>query len=509
MANKKKIKGVEPVNIATEKAILGCILKNKDVADNAIPKLTADMFYDNNHKSIFTACQKLYEEGKDIDVVTAQTQMINDRTDFPDVFNYLVELTTKAPIDITKWESYVDILMYNAKLQQIINAGSALIEIGRSAKSIDEASERVSDVFIEISDVESSDEGIQQIDKLVLKYIDNYHKALNDKNAFKGLSTGFNIFDEYTNGLLKSAVHILAARPGVGKTAFALNIVANIIQREAQKNIPLKDKSVIAFFCLEMSNDDLIHRLMSTLSNIPLRKIRKAEVSNDELFKFAEVSQLLQNNNLYLDTTASISPGEILARCQKIKIDNGGRLDLVVIDYLQLLSLNESGAGSGNMTQDVTRISRGIKMLAMKLNVPVIALSQMSRSIDSLARKDKTPKLSDLRESGAIEQDADVVFFLSYGRKADSEKGLPATINLNIEKNRHGERNAIVYNWYGSTVTFKEAPVEQQRVYDTESGEVKGKGKYRKKEESDSEDENKIDNEVKNENKENDDSLGY
>ncbi|MGI6593782.1 MAG: replicative DNA helicase [Christensenellales bacterium] len=501
MAPRKK--PIEPVDITTEKALLGCILKNADVSEKAIPKLTADMFADNKHQSIFAACKKVHESGVPIDAFVINTQLMNDRTEFPGAIDYLINLM-KNIIDVTNWESYVNTLVKNAKLQQIIDAGNALIQVGHTSETVDEASSRVSDIFIGVSGTETKDEGIRPISSLIMKYGAKYEKARKDKDLFKGLYTGFDNFDEVTNGLLKSAVYVLAARPGVGKTAFALNIVANIIERERkdEKKQKPEEKSVMAFFCLEMSSEDLIHRLVSICSQLPLEQIKRATVPDSDLQKFLYASEVLENSKLYLDTTAAISPGEILARCQKIKKENKEKLDLVVIDYLQLLSLSESGKSSGSITQDVTRISRAIKMLAMKLEVPVIALSQMSRKIDDPNREDKTPKLSDLRESGAIEQDADVVFFLSPGRKPKFKDGKPepGTIKLNIEKNRHGERTGIVYYWYNQTVTFKEAPEAEQRFFDTMSGEVKGKGKgkFIKKEDS-----------VESEEIENPDGLGY
>lgn len=488
-ANKGKgmQKSRAPVDIPTEKALLGCIIKSETIALNAISQLTSEMFSQQPHKYIFEACKKLQQSGSAIDPFIVQNQMAEDGRDFAGSMDYILKIAGEI-FDTTNWESYIEILSKNLKFQQIIDAGSALINIGNTSTDLVEASKRVSDIFVEVSSVKTDEEGTLHVKESIVPYMHKIGKAIDNPNIFGGLFTGFKIFDDITNGLQRNSVYVLAARPGVGKTSYALNIVNNIIKRE--ESLDKDDRSIIAFFCLEMSREDLIHRLMSMYTQVDFERIRKAKLNGSELDKLVVASIDFENTNLHLDTTASISPGEILARCQTLK-QEFGKLDLVVIDYLQLLSLNEKGTSSGSLTQDVTRISRGIKMLAMKLEVPVIALSQMSRKIDDKDREDKTPKLSDLRESGAIEQDADLVFFLTTEHKPQEHK--PGTVILNIAKNRHGEQKAIRYNWFGSKVSFVQS--DNQSIYDTDAQKLVGVGKTKKsRQKEESEDNNQKEN---------------
>ena len=277
------------------------------------------------------------------------------------------------------------------------------------------------------------------IDKVLTDVYSLIEEVYSSGSDITGLNTGFTDLNKKLGGLQKSDLILIAARPGMGKTAFALNLVANTA---------IKSKASVAVFSLEMSKEQLAQRLISAQSNVPLSNITKGRIADDEWKKVMDAMKILSSSKIYIDDTPGIKVSEIRSKCRKLKLEKG--LDMVMIDYLQLM---EADGKNESRQQEVSKISRSLKILAKEMNCPVVALSQLSRNTES--GKDHMPKLSDLRDSGAIEQDADIVMFIyrdEYYNQMDTEKKNIADIR--IAKNRHGETCDIELVWIGEIQKF-------------------------------------------------------
>ncbi len=285
-------------------------------------------------------------------------------------------------------------------------------------------------------------QGIHPISEVIIETYDMLHRMATEKENIMGVATGFRDLDNVIVGLNKSDLCLLAARPGMGKTSFALNIA---------QNVALKTKKAVAVFSLEMSKEQLVSRMLSSEALVDSYKLRTGELGEEDWTNLARASSLLSNSRIYIDDSAGINTLEIKAKCRRIK-----DLGLVVIDYLQLM---QSARKTDNRTAEVSEISRALKVMAKELNVPIICLSQLSRGPES--RTDKRPMLSDLRESGAIEQDADMVMFLyrdDYYNKESEAKNIAECI---ISKNRHGSTSTVNLQWLGQFTRFS----TQDKVY--------------------------------------------
>lgn len=431
-----------PNNIEAEQAVLGAVISDYDVAIDYVSNLAAEDFYLPAHQTVFASVQRLMRQSKPVDIVTISTDLSHEnKLDEIGGVTMLTELIQSLP-STANVQYYVSILKRTSLLRKIIRRSSEIIQTAYAEEDADKVLAVAESLIYSISEKEDAS-GLLHISQSAVEVVNRLAEVYNTKEIRSGLKVGMHTLDNLTNGFMGGQMIVLAARPGCGKTSFSMNIVANLIRAQKEK--------VVAVFNLEMSAEELVQRLIANLSGIDSRTLQRGEESPDDLNKMWQAAALLNDSNVYIDDTAEITAEQIMSKCRRLKAQRGG-LDLVLIDYLQLLSPSDRGASK---YQQVTDMSRAVKIMAKELKVPVILLSQMSRSIDQ--RDDKTPKLSDLRESGAIEQDADIVMFLTQGDfevfSADSEP-----IYLMVAKHRAGSTADLAFKWCKPTGTF--TPVE-------------------------------------------------
>ena len=430
---------VPPHDIEAEQAVIGSMLTDKDAVILAIEKLKPDAFYREDNKLIYSAILNLYNRAEPIDVITLKAELqTNGDLEKVGGLEYLVELPEKVPTTANV-EKYIKIVDEKYVLRNLIKTANEIIELGY--EQTDEVEDIMDSAEKKIFNIM---QGRNQRDYAPIKdvLIDSFamlEKLYNKKGAVTGIPTGFIDLDRRTTGLHGSELIILAARPAMGKTAFALNIATNVALKA---NVP------VAVFSLEMSKEQLVNRILSSESMVDSNKIRTGKLDDSDWAKIAETLGPLSEANMYIDDTAGISVMEIRAKCRKLKLEKG--LGLVVIDYLQLVQ--GSGKRNSSREQEISEISRSLKILAKELDVPVIALSQLSRSAEK--RDDKRPMLSDLRESGAIEQDADIVMFLyrdGYYDEASEDGNIAEVI---LAKHRGGSTGTEKLLWMGNYTKF-------------------------------------------------------
>lgn len=401
--------------------------------------LDIEDFYIDAHKVIYESMLELNNERKPIDMVTVSNRLKEKGyLDQVGGVTYLTSITNMIPTT-SNVKVYAEIVKKNSTLRKLIKASNDIISMGYEAshslddilnvaekKIFDISQDRMSEDFKPISEVLTS----------VTAMIEDVYSKGSD---LTGLDTGFIDLNKKLGGFHKSDLILIAARPGMGKTAFALNLVANAA---------IRSKASVAVFSLEMSKEQLVQRLLSSQSNVALDSISKGKIADDEWKKLTDAMTILSSSGIFIDDTPGIKVSEIRSKCRKLKMEKG--LDMIMIDYLQLM---EADGRADNRQQEVSKISRSLKILAKEMNCPVVALSQLSRNTES--GKDHTPKLSDLRDSGAIEQDADIVMFIyrdEYYTKMETKKKDLAEII--IAKNRHGEISNIELVWIGKIQKF-------------------------------------------------------
>ena len=424
-----------PVSMEAERSILGAILLDNSLYDQAAEHLTADDFSLDAHRRVYSRMRDLQETGRPVDMITLVEEL--DRRKEVEAIGgvaYLSSLIDGVP-ERPSIEHYVRIVRNKALLRGLINvAQSAIAEaiehsdeaeevLGRAEQAIFQLSEnRIGQGFMDIPSIVSSSFG--SLDEL-------YKRA----QEVTGLATHYTELDRLTSGLQPSDLIIIAARPSMGKTAFAMNIA---------ENAAVIDDKVVGVFSLEMSKEALLMRMLASRARVDSQKIRKGFLGKDEMKKLTRAMEELMHTRLYVDDTPGISVSEMRAKARRLKQTEGGKLDLVIVDYLQLMSaVPIGGKRFENRTQEVSAISRGLKALAKELRVPVIALSQLSRAPESRGG-DHRPQLSDLRESGSIEQDADLVAFIfreEVYKKDDPD--LDGIAEIIIAKQRNGPIDTI------------------------------------------------------------------
>lgn len=452
-----------PYEYETEQALLCCILTDGDAAAKTVPEISEDYFYNERHKHIYKAALTLFNADKPIDIITVNEQLERNAASDVDMLDYLKDLTSAVPSSANK-DEYVATLYRNMVLRRLIAAGNAIID--DAYKSADELN---SLSFAEQQIYSISEKfhrgGLVHFSKVSAEFLREMEKHVVDKTVARGLKTYFPTLDYITNGLQSSNLIILAARPSVGKTSFALNILSNMIIANKSD----KAENVVAVFSLEMPAEHIVQRVLATVAEVGMDEITRASFREGSLNNLWTANVQASESRIYIDDTSMHTPASIISKCRRLK-NSAGRLDLVIVDYLQLMAGDREGyRGAENKQQEVTQISRMMKLLAMDLKCPVLVLSQMSRSIES--RDDKVPKLSDLRESGAIEQDADIVMFLS--RENEEERSREEyNVILDIAKHRNGKLGAIRLLWKGDYVKFLEA--QDQKI--NREFPAKGKG---------------------------------
>lgn len=443
-----------PYNRDAEMALLGCILIDNEIASEIVDKLTEEDFYQESHKYILRAMQRVYNDRKPVDLVTVADQLENEATlEKAGGIVYLTELTQITP-SAANYKSYHEIVSRDSTNRKLIRAARQIIET--SMKSADE---RISLSFAEKSvyDISRQSErsallGMNEGD-IIGEVLQKFEKLQSDPNAFKGIPTGYKRLDKMTHGLQPGALIVLAARPGMGKTSLAMNLV---------ENASLRAGKTCAVFSLEMPRSEIVQRLICAYANVSMQKALDGKLSAKEWKKLMLASDQLKKSNIYIDDSSRVTPAEILSKCRRLKTTAGG-VDLIMIDYIQLMSSGDSKmAGAENRQQEIASITRDLKIMAKELGVPVIALSQLRRI------QSKEPTLSDLRESGAIEQDADIVMFINRpeavatAEELASGKIVKGAAELILAKHRGGEQGRVSLKFIGECTKFVDVD-EQNR----------------------------------------------
>ncbi len=436
---------VLPNNLDAEQALLGCMLIDNQILSDVLEKLNEEDFYQESHKSILSAMKLVYLEHKPLDLVTLADKLETEgKLEKCGGLSYLTELTQVTPSS-ANYNHYFDIIRRDSINRKLIRASREIIKFAQSSddnlKSVQYAEELVYN--ISKTNDSSSVKDIRESDGIDL-VLQKFQKLGDDKDAFRGVQTGLIRLDRLTNGLQKSDLIVLAARPGMGKTSLAMNIV---------ENAALNNDKVCAVFSLEMPEVQIIQRLLCGFAGVSMSDALSGKLGSNEWKKLTKASEKLRKSRIYIDDSSRVTPAEILSKCRRIKSKNNGQLDLIMIDYIQLMSSGKKNAEQ-NRTQEVADITRELKIMAKELDVPVIALSQLRRM------QSKEPQLSDLRESGAIEQDADIVMFINRpdvgATDEELKKGniIKGMADLIIAKHRNGGLDRIKLRFKGELTKF-------------------------------------------------------
>lgn len=434
-----------PYNLDAEQSVLGAVLMDGDAMAEIATSLQPEHFHISMHKDIYAAFLQMFLAGERIDIVTALEKVMQQGIfeTAEQAKEYLVRLTTAAP-SVTAVKKYADIVSERYMVRSLIFAAKDIIDTanagGEDANAlIDYAEQRIFDIR---SGAEVK--GLTHISGIVLDRINMLnelaHTASEGGIAMTGLSTLFTALDKRIHGLNKSDLIILAARPGMGKTSFAMNIATNVGKKYPDK--------AIAVFSLEMSKEQIVGRMISSEASLSSDQMRTGDISHEKWRDVGRAADILSRLNIYIDDTAGMNVAGIKSKLRRVK-----NLGLVIIDYLQLMSSTKNFGG--NRVVEISDITRNLKIMAKELDVPVICLSQLARGPEQ--RPDKRPLLSDLRESGSIEQDADIVMFLyrnAYYDKTDPNVNACECI---VQKNRHGETGTIPLGWDGEYTRFTNA----------------------------------------------------
>ena len=430
---------IPPSDIEAEQAVLGSMLTDKDATIAAIEVLKEDDFYREDNKLIYRAILNLYNRAEPVDIITLKSELTSmGKFDAVGGLEYLADLPEKVPTTANV-ERYIKIVEEKAILRNLIKTANEIISLGYDPTEeveniMDSAEKKIFDIM-----QSKNQKGYSPIKDVLVDTFSQLEVLYNQKQHITGVPTGFADLDYKTAGLHGSDLILLAARPAMGKTAFALNIATNAAVRE---------KVPVAIFSLEMSKEQLVNRVLCGEAMVDSNKVRTGKLDEQDWAKLASALGPLSESEIYIDDTPGISVMEIRAKCRKLKLEKN--IGLVVIDYLQLIQ--GSNKRGGSREQEISEISRSLKILAKEINVPVIALSQLSRAPEQ--RPDHRPMLSDLRESGAIEQDADIVMFLyrdDYYNEDSDKKNIAEVI---LAKHRAGSTGTVELLWLGNYTKF-------------------------------------------------------
>ena len=421
---------VPPQNTEAEASLLGAILIDADAIVKIADTISADDFYEERHKRIYEAMRYLYEKHSPIDVLTLSDQLKG--TGFIDMVGgpaYLTELTNFVPT-AAHAEQYAQIVAQKALRRRLIKASQEIVGLGfDEAKNLQELIEEAETRLFEVSQRHVKQD-ITSLETILAESFDRLDELHKDKGKIRGVPTGFKDMDNILAGLQRSDLFILAARPSMGKTAFVLNLAHNVA---LQANEP------VLMFSLEMSKEQLVDRMLAMESGVDAWALRTGNLTDADFEKLGHAMGALSEAQIYIDDTPGITVSDLRTKARREAHQHP--LGLIVVDYLQLMSGGTRFGGEGNRVQEISEISRGLKGIARELNVPLIALSQLSRSVES--RSPQIPQLADLRESGSIEQDADVVAFIYREDYYNPETDRKNITDILIKKHRNGPTGGI------------------------------------------------------------------
>jgi len=429
---------VPPHSVESEQSILGSILLDKDAMITVAEIISPDDFYKETHKIIYESMVSLNNKSEPIDIITL-TEELKGKGHLTDVggISYITSLSTIVPTT-SNVKYYTDIVKEKSVLRKLIKASNDIIKLGyEKSTKIEDVIEQAEKKIFDISQEKASDD-FKPINEVLMDTYDMIEQLYTNKSDVTGVTTGFKDLNKKINGFQRTDLILIAARPAMGKTAFSLNLV---------QNAAIKGNASVAVFSLEMSKEQLVQRMLASQSSVDLKKIKTGTLGDSDWPRIIDAMAVLSDTKIHIDDTPGIKISELRSKCRKLKIEQG--LDLVLIDYLQLM---EGDGRNESRQQEIAQISRSLKILAKELNCPVIALSQLSRAPEQ--RADHRPMLSDLRESGSIEQDADIVMFLYRDEYYNADSESKNICEVIISKNRHGETGSVELVWLGEVQRF-------------------------------------------------------
>lgn len=450
-----------PHNLEAEAAILGCIIIDGDIQSELLESLKEADFYQESNRLVFEAMRKVYGGRKPVDVVTLTDMLEREGTlSRAGGLQRITELAEVTPSS-ANYKQYFEIVRRDAIRRSLIRAAKGIIEVSTSGS---DAGEAVAYAEKQVYDISKEEDGSQLAglsDGVVIRQVlGKFEDIQSDPNAYRGTPTGFKHLDRITNGLQRSDLIVIAARPGMGKTSLSMNIVENVC---------LNRGGIAAVFSLEMPRSQLVQRLLCAHAEVSMEKALSGKLTQKEWKNLMIASDKLQKSKLFIDDSSRVTPAEILSKCRRLAASQGA-LDLVMIDYIQLMGGTAGGRNGGssfeNRQQEVAGITRDLKIMAKELDVPVIALSQLRRI------QTKEPQLSDLRESGAIEQDADIVMFINRpdvtatAEEIAKKAVVKGAAELIIAKHRNGSLGRVQLRFIGESTKFVD--VEDQNLSDEE-----------------------------------------
>lgn len=447
----EKVERLPPQSIEAEQAVIGSLLVDHNSIARVVETLRPDSFYKQSHRLIYSSVLKLFNNNDPIDIVTVSEHLRDiDKLELVGGRAYINDLALSV-ITSANLEYYAKIVTEKAVLRELIKAGSEIAALGYEDEHIDKAVDSAEQLIFSISQRKTAN-NLTHIGELVVSGYNLIEKRYNNKDELTGVPTGFYDLDGLTAGFQPSDLIILAARPSMGKTAFCLNIA---------QEVGIRRKLPVAIFSLEMSKEQLVQRMLCSEAEIDSGRLRTGHMHVDDWTKLAKAMGEMGDCPIFIDDTAGATVTDIRAKCRRLCMEHNN-LGLIIIDYLQLME--GSGSKKGDRNQEISQISRGLKNLARELKTPVIALSQLSRAVES--RQNKKPMLSDLRESGSIEQDADIVMFIYrdeyYNPDALDNKGKAEII---IAKQRNGPVGSVDLLFHGSITKFKNPVVAKTKVF--------------------------------------------
>ncbi len=439
---------IPPQNIDAEQSILGSLLLDKDAIPTVLEIIKADDFYKESNKEIFDAIIDLYNKAEPVDLVTVSEQLKTRGTlDGVGGIEHLTNIATAVPTTANV-KHYAKIVEEKALLRNLIKASSNIVNMGYEDSNeanlvLDRAEKSIFDIM-----QKRNNKGFLHIKDILVEAYNKLEELYNNKGNITGLATGFTDLDNITAGLQNSDLILVAGRPAMGKTAFALNIA---------QHVAVSTSKTVAIFSLEMSKEQVVNRILCSEAMVDSQKLRTGKLDEEDWVKIADSTGPLSDSPIYIDDSATSSIMEIRAKCRNLKLKND--LGLIIIDYLQLMQ----GTGrTENRQQEISDISRSLKILAKEIDVPVITVSQLSRAPE--ARTSHKPMLSDLRESGAIEQDADIVMFIYRDDYYDPDSEKKNRAEIIIAKHRNGATGSVELAWLGQYTKF--ANLEKNRTAD-------------------------------------------
>ena len=441
MSSEKTGGKIPPQNLDAEMSLIGAILIDEEVLIDIVEIVKAADFYDKRHAAIFASIIRLYEHHQPVDLLTLTNELKKrEELDAVGGSSYLAELTNYVPT-ASHAASYAEIVAQAAVRRRLIKAGGDITELAFNEElTVPQLLGQSEAELFSVSDA-SLKQDLSSMEDILNDSFERLDELYKNKGAIRGIRTGYRDLDNKTAGLQRSDLIILAARPAMGKTTFVTNLAYNIATIE---------KKSVLFFSLEMSKEQLVDRMLADAAGVDSWNIRTGNLSDEDFAKLADAMGEMAEAPIFIDDTPGVSVLEMRTKARRAAHD--GELGLIVIDYLQLMQGSGSAKSSANRVQEVSEISRGLKLLARELNVPVIALSQLSRSVES--RDPKIPQLADLRESGSIEQDADIVMFLYREAYYNPETERENITDLILAKHPHGPVGTIELYFHPERLRF-------------------------------------------------------